>query len=380
MEIREMPNTNSKRQLLPVALIAAIAITAGCNDESTSTESSATPTTPVAAAPMSSYGGPGSNWAYDLFEDGTFEVTRSPAMGLADDLTVNGSYEVTAAGFLQMTVATSSGIDAPAVGELLWAIEVPDQVLLLSPASSSDDYMIPMVQGGQCADGDFGGNWINVRARLSGDATSSVGDYFGSINYTISDGATSLSTSFTLGDGFASQEASSLGNGFCRDGVINTADSDIYVSANGGAIANAFASDEDGGFFVLAMPKKTLSSIAAFDGNYVGVASDDGTSTEQKVRPVSVVCNSGICSGDYVTDVTTGAAAGQPFTVDLFGTINEPLHGFATGQVDTGEATGNIACMVDDDVLGTGQRMISCAGQSPSRNYRLFNLILTSAD
>ncbi len=373
----------NKYPLLPIALIAVIAVAAGCGEEETTTSIAAvadTPDVPVTVAPMSSYGGPGSNWAYDLFEDGTFQVTRSAALGLADDLTVSGSYEVTAAGFLQMTVDASTGTDAAAVGELLWAIEVPNQALLLSPASSSDDYMIPMVQGGQCADGDFGGNWINVRARLSGDASSSVGDYFGSINYTISDGATSLSTSYALGGGFAGQEASSLGNGFCSDGVIQTAESDIYVSANGGVIANAFASDEDGGFFVLAMPKKTLRSVAAFDGNYIGVSSDDGTSTEQKVRPVSVTCNSGICSGDYVTDVATGATAGQPFTVDLFGTINEPLHGFATGQLDIGGATGNIACMVDDDVLGTGQRMISCAGQSPSRTYRLFNLILTSAD
>jgi len=373
----------NKYPLLPAALIAVMAVAAGCGEEETTTSTAAVadaPEAPVAVAPMSSYGGPGSNWAHDLFEDGTFQVTRSPAMGLANDLSVSGSYEVTAAGFLQMTVDASTGADAPAVGELLWAVEIPDQALFLSPASTSDDHMIPMVQGGQCANGDFGGNWINVRARLSGDATSPVGDYFGSINYTISDGATSLSASHALGGGFASQEASSLGNGYCRDGVIVTAESDIYVSASGSVVANAFASDEDGGFFVLAMPKKTTSSIAAFDGNYIGIASDDGETVEQKVRPVSVTCSGGICSGDYVTDVATGATAGQPFTVDLFGTINEPLHGFATGQLSADGATGNIACMVDDDVLGTGQRVISCAGQSPSRVYRLFNLILASTD
>ena len=84
--------------------------------------------------------------------------------------------------------------------------------------------------------------------------------------------------------------------------------------------------------------------------------------------------------GDLVTDVVTGVTAGQPFTLDLFGTSNDPGPGFITGSINISGVVGNIACMVDDNVRGTGQRMISCAGQSPTKSYEIVNLILASTD
>ncbi len=88
--------------------------------------------------------------------------------------------------------------------------------------------------------------------------------------------------------------------------------------------------------------------------------------------PVAVSCSSGICSVDRITDITNGTTAGQPYTLDLFGTVNEPSSGFATGQINVVGGAGNVD--------GTGQRTISCAGQSPTSGYRLFNLILASTD
>lgn len=371
------------RWILTSAVLAVFSVTAGCGEESTS----ATPSTvtgapdPVAETPpMSSYSGPGSNWHYDLNEDGSFEITRSPVVGAANDLVISGTYQTTAAGFLQMTVDASSGTDAPAVDSSLWALEVPDYALFLSPASSSDDRMIPLVQGGQCIGSDLANNWINVQARLSADATSPEGSYFGTFNFTAAVGTSDLSTQFALAGGFSDQGSATLDPGFCNDGVMSTASSDIYFSGTGSVMANAFASDQDGGFLLLALPKTTIGSISDYDGSYVGVLTDDGADANQKVLPVSVTCAAGVCSGDIVTDISTGATAGQPFTADLFGTINEPASGFATGLINMGGSTGTIACMVDNNVRGTGQRMISCTGQSPIRGYAMLNLILASTD
>ncbi len=127
----------------------------------------------------------------------------------------------------------------------------------MSPTGSASDQMIPMVEGGECSGGDFGGNWITVRARPDDNATSGEGNYFGFFSYTGSNATATLSSGFALADGFAAQEAASMGTGYCRNGVVLTENSDIYVS--------------------------------------------------------------------------TGATAGQPFTVDLFGSTNEPAHGFVTG-------------------------------------------------
>lgn len=373
---------NSRLVLLP-AVLTVFSITAGCGDE---TISSVAATVAGASGPelvnppMSSYSGPGSDWHYELNEDGSFMITRSPVIGAANDLTVSGTYQTTAAGFLQMTVEASSGISAPAVDASLWALEVPDYALFLSPASTDDDRMIPMVQGGQCVGSDLGNNWINVQARPSDDAGSSEGSYFGSFNFTASNGTSDLTTQFSLSAGFPDQGSASLNPGFCNDGIMSTASSDIYFSGTGAVMANAFAADEDGGFMLLALPRTTIGSISDYDGSYVGVLANSGADSGERVVPVSVTCAAGVCSGDVVVDISTGATAGQPFTADLFGTINEPSSGFATGQFSMDGNNGNIACMVDNDVRGTGQRMISCTGQSPFRGYPMFNLILASTD
>lgn len=371
------------RWILTSAVLAVFSIASGCGEETTSATPSSVADAPDPVAetpPMSSYSGPGSNWHYDLNEDGTFEITRSPVVGAANDLVISGTYQTTGAGFLLMSVDAGSGSGAPAAGSSLWALEVPDYALFLSPASNGDDRMIPMVQGGQCIGSDLSNNWINVQARPSADATSAQGSYFGSFNFTNAVGTADLATQFALTGGFPDQGQVTLSPGFCNDGIITTATSDIYLSDTGAAMANAFASDQDGGFLLLALPRSTIGSLDDYDGSYVGILADNGGDPDQKVFPVAVTCASGICTGAVVTDVTTGATAGQTFTVDLFGTINEPSPGFATGEFRMGGGTGSIACMVDSDVRGTGQRMISCTGQSPLRGYPMLNLVLASTD
>ncbi len=367
------------RWLLSCAIVATFSIVAGCGDEDTPISASPPPP-PVGPVPMTTYAGAGSNWNYDLFQDGTFALTRATAIGLANDLSVSGSFQTTAAGFLQMTIGAASGTDAPQAGTTVWAVEVPNYALLLSPISTSDDSMIPMIQGSQCPGTDLVNNWVNVRTRFNSDSTSANGSYFGSFNFTNGNGGTELINQFALAGGYADQGSASLGFGVCRDGIIRNPDAIVYLAGTGGAVAHVGPSDADGGFVVFALPKRTIASIDSLDGSYVGILSDNGESSNQKVSPVSITCASGICTGDEVTDVVTGATAGQPFTFDLFGTSNDPGQGFITGTLDIGGVVGNIACMVDDNVRGTGQRMMSCAGQSPTRSYQMVNLILASND
>ena len=367
------------RWLLSCALIATFSIVAGCGDEDAPISASPPPP-PVGPVPMSTYAGAGSNWNYDLFQDGTFSLTRATVIGLPSDLSVSGSYQTTAAGFLQMTVGAASGTDAPQVGATVWAIEVPDYALLLSPISTGDNQMIPMIQGSQCPGTDLANNWISVQPRASSDATSANGSYFGSFSYTNGNGGTQLISQFALADGFADQGTASLGFGVCRDGVISNPDAVVYLAGTGGAVANIGPSDADGGIVVFALPKSTVASIDSLDGSYIGIMADRGAFTSDIVSPVSISCTSGICIGDLVTDVVTGVTAGQPFILDLFGTSNDPGPGFITGSINISGVVGNIACMVDDNVRGTGQRMISCAGQSPTKSYEIVNLILASTD
>jgi len=296
------------------------------------------------------------------------------------DLSVSGTYQVTAEGFLSLTIDASSGDDAPVRGGTAWALQIPNQALVLSPVSTADDHFVAMVNGGECPNTDLASNWINVRASLSADAQSPESSYFGSLDHSFADGSTVLTSRFALTTGNPAQGEYSLGNGFCRDGIINSPTSDIYLAPTGGTTVHVDAAAADGGMFVFALPRTTIGSINDLDGSYAGLLSDESAGFGEKVSPVVVTCNSGICSGDFVTDIDAGTLAAQPFTVDLSGTINEPAIGLTTGEISLGDSTSNIGCMVDPDTLGNGQRTISCAGQSPTRGYGLLNLVLTSND
>lgn len=376
----------SNRRLLPAVVIATVSFASGCLDNTVDPEAVAAQVAADAAVqpdvvqpPMSTYSAPGSNWQYDFHDNGTYAISRSDAPGLTNDLSVSGDYQTTNSGFVSMSVGSSSGTDAPSVDSQMWALEVPGFALVLSPVSTSDDRFLPMVSGGQCPGTDFSNNWITVRALPSADSTSASGSYFGSMSYRHTDGSTNLSTQFALTNGNPDQGEMALGNGYCRDGIVATSTSDIYLAVEGSATIRANV-DDTVESMIFSLPKTTIGSISSFDGTYAGVLSDDGADLNNKVSPVIVTCNSGICSGDIVSDIDAGTMAGQPFVVDLSGSINVPGPGLTTGQLQLGGSNGNVGCMVDADLTGNGSRMISCAGQSPTRDYRLFNLILTSND
>jgi hypothetical protein len=363
--------------LIALGVIAAIG---GCGEETQTTlPISADPQIePIPPAPMSSYSGPGSVWNYELHTDGTYSVSRDA--GTDSELLVSGSYQSTAAGFLSMTVDSSSGNNAPAPGASLWALEVPNLLLVMSPVSTDDDHFVPMVYGHECPGTDLGNNWINVRPSDSQDAASDAGGYFGAFNFVDSTTETLLVTQHALTDGNVDHGLQSLGHGYCDSGIVNTVDSDIHLSVSGAAVAHIGATSPDGGVFALALPKRTLGSIDDLDGSYIGVLSDHGASPGQRVSAVTVSCAGGLCSGDIVADVSSGTLSGETFGFDLFGTTNDPSIGFITGDIDLAAGNGNLACTVDANVAVTGQRMISCVGQSPSRSYRTVNVILASSD
>jgi len=376
----------SNRHLLPAVVIASVSVATGCLDNTVDPEAVAAQVAAAAAVqpvvvppPMATYGAQGSNWQYDFNDDGTYLITRSERPGMDNDLSVSGAYQVTDAGFVSMDVGASSGIDAPDVGSAIWAVEVPDFALVVSPVATSDDNFIAMVPGGECAGNDLSNNWIAVRAQASGDATSAEGSYFGSMIYQQSANSTSLTSQYALTTGNPDQGSLDLGIGYCSDGIVETATSDIYLGSQDSATVRANVGDASEQT-VFSLPKTTIGSIVDLDGSYSGVISDDGKDLDAKVSPVVVTCNAGICTGDVVSDVIAGTTAGEPFTVDLSGSINVPGSGLTTGQLQLGGSNGNVGCMVDADLDTNGSRVISCAGQSPTRDYRLFNLILISND
>ncbi|MGI9261372.1 MAG: hypothetical protein ACR2QR_05015 [Woeseiaceae bacterium] len=371
-----MKDNRISRWALGAILAGAVIYIGGCSSSDSPLPSTPPPPPPPPGPAPVAYNGPGSVWDTDLRTDGTFQITRRPDLATAIDLTIDGTYVRSAAGFVVLTVDSASGPDAPSQGDTAWAVEAQGYALMLY---TQGDSFIPMITSGVCPSTDFDGNWVIARKRVDADATEIDGDYFGSFAFDATTGQGSLPARHALSDGFPSAGAGTLEAGTCANGIMEVSDALMYLTDNGGAIVHTNLSDPDDASFIFALTQKAVTSVAALDADYAGILFDQSAAQGAQISPVSITCTNGLCSGAFVTDVANNTTSGT-FTVDLFGTTNAPVTGFLTGTVtDEGGNSGNLACMIDEDVQGSGQRLLSCVGQAPGNNQRLFNLFFASS-
>lgn len=375
-------NKNFGFSMLLVASISAGILSCGGDSGSTTTTNGTSDT-------GQSYFGPGSTWNINLAADSTFTITYAATIGADVSLTVTGTYERLASGYLHLTVADSEGVDGPSAGDEAWALEAPGYAMLLKPMDASSDQIIPMLASGSCPSGDFSANWVIVKKANASDATDSGRDWFGSFQWTQQTSTATLPTKYALDNAFtAVTEGGGAMTGTCSEGIMTidenndmTADAAMYLTSNGGAIVHTSLTSPSDASFIFGLTQKEISSVANLQGNYAGILFDENMSDGSKINPVSFVCDAnGQCSGALVLDVETGETSTGNDTVTVNLANPDTLgDGLITGTI-TSDGTGNLACMVDIDVLSSGKKIISCVGQSPGDQTRMFNVLLVSKD
>ena len=324
-----------------------------------------------------SYNGPGSKWDFSL-DDGGFTITMRESVDNPVALTVDGTYEPMASGFLVLTVGGSEGTDGPEAGAQAWAIEVPGYALIRKPMDADSDPVIPMVLAGSCPTEDVLANWVIVKKANDSAADDVDRDFFGTFAYTAASGSANLPMRRALANMFQDSGAQALSGGACENGIMTVEDAVMYLTSNGGAIVHTEVSEPADGSFIFALSQKAIADVANLDADYARVLFDDSMTGGQKIQPVALSCTAGICTGTIVTNVTTGATSAETVTVTLDGTPDALGNGLITGTIASGADTGNLACMADRDVLGSGRIMVSCVGQSPGDNGNMFNVLFTS--
>ncbi len=326
-----------------------------------------------------SYNGPGSKWDVTLNGDDTFAITMRAQVNSPVLLTVNGTYERLTSGFLRFTVTDAEGQDAPSAGDAAWALEVPGYALLLRPIDDNGDQILPMVRAGECPTTDINANWVIVKKDSAAMADDADRDFFGQFNFDVSAGNATLPSRRALANNFQDGGEESISGGTCANGLMNIVDTVMYLTSNGGAIVHTNINNPDDGSFIFALAQKAISNITNLDGNYAGMLFDDNSSSGDKIEPVSMSCTGGTCVGTIVTDITTGAVSAETVTLNLTGTPDLLGAGLVTGTITNG-TSGNLACMADINVLDSGRKIVSCVGQSPGDNSKMFNVLFVSND
>ncbi len=362
----ELKKTLCKTAFAVSSLTLILTACGGGNDSSSSTSVS------------SSYQGPGSTWDVDL-SDENFTITRKESPVDPVDLTVEGTYTRLASGFLEMTVASATGDDAPAAGDKAYAIEVPGYAMLLKPVDSGQ--IISMVKSGACPTEDIDANWVIVKMRDDGDASDPNQDFFGQFNYDVSTGTPSIPSKYNLNGGVITGD-SSLGSGTCENGLMIVGDpgdqAAMYLTDNGGAIVQTSIDNESEASFIFGLGAKEIGSLVALQGSYGGWLFDDNQPSGDEVIPVAMTCDeSGVCTG-AILDLDTGVASeSETVTITLTGP-DSPQTGFVSGVIDDGSDTGNLYCMADVNASSSGQKIVTCTGQSPGDNQKMFNVMFVS--
>lgn len=360
-------------KLLAVVFVATLISACSASTDTTTTTSDAT-----------AYSGPGSKWNFNLAADNSFTIERSAGVNAPVDMTIAGSYSRLASGFMTLTVASSTGTNAPAAGDIAWAVEVPGYALLVKPMQAGSDQMIAMVASGSCPTGDLNANWVLVKQDVGRDTSDPTADYTGTFSYNATSGTPGLPSKYSLTDPTTNLGTFSLGAGTCADGILSFAGATLYLTNNGGAVVHTFGSDlttEDDDNFIFALEQKAIGNVNTMDGDFVGMLFDEAGTAGNKIVPISMSCVSGVCTGYNVTDIETGAVdTSSSVTVSLTGTVDTPETGIITGTISTNTSVGNLTCMLDIDVSGTGKKIGSCVGQAPDDATKMFNVMFVSKD
>jgi hypothetical protein len=329
------------------------------------------------AAQALNYNGPGSKWDVSLV-DGGFTITMRESVDAAVALTVEGTYQRMASGFLVLTVSSSQGAEGPEAGAQAWAVEVPGYALILKPMDDGSDQVIPMVVAGSCPENDVAANWVMVKKASAAAADDADREFFGTFAYSTETNTAMLPVRRALANAFQDAGAQALAGGACEGGIMTVEDAVMYLTSNGGAIVHTEVNNPDDGSFIFALAQKAIADVNNLDADYAGVLFDDSMTEGQKIQPVALSCTAGACTGTIVTDVTTGATSAESVTVTLDGVPDDFGNGLITGTIASGADTGNLACMADTGVLDSGRIMVSCVGQSPGDNSNMFNVLFTS--
>lgn len=319
----------------------------------------------TAASTTYSYNGPGSHYAISI-GNGTFTLSKAATSAATADWTATGSY-TTSLGYRFLTISSVTGSGGPTAGDKGYVLEVPGIGSFLKPFGSGP--VIPMVSSGSCPTGDFTGNWIitNAGSDTPDDANDS---FFGAYAFTFATGANSVQPDYRLTN-FTARNGASAGAATCTNGVVTfVGGATGYMTPSGAAIING------GGQNIMAFPSGSFS-VAGLAGDYSSLVFDGGSNA---VSPVSVTISGSAGTAYDLTEsnISAGTVPGTSSATFTISAANTPGTGFFTSVVTIAAQTGNMACTVLNNTAVTTTKVILCAGQQPSDNSKLYNLLMVS--
>jgi hypothetical protein len=326
-----------------------------------------------------SYTGAGSEWNITLNTDNTFVLTHAAAVGGATDMTVNGTFQTYNTGFVQLTVTSATGTNAPPAGATALGLQIPGTVFFLQPNGGGN--LIAMVPSGTCPSGPVTYSWIDMKVPTGWTDTMEV---MGQATWTPAANNITISNQLDLATfatpGGAVPHSQSI---TCANGLGTTSGADMFLDAAGGAIVHTGTNTPGSDSIIFAAEQSAGVTAASIAGNYAGLVFQSGAVGAARNFPVSLALTAsagGVSGPGYaLSDVTTGTTTGQGVKITLSSTTS--LTGTVSGTIDFGGPMGggtvrNVGCVVQPNANGSGQTVVACASEDTSLAF--FSIILVS--
>jgi len=336
------------------------------------------------------YAGGGSVYTVDFEPDGTFSMQGEEAGG--ERVSATGTYN-RLYGFLRLTIVSSEGPGAPAVGTTTWAMELPGHTTFIQWPTEGQSGLIPMLLSGVCPEENLSLNWLKVGS-LETSAYDHTAEALGLFRVDLGMWTSTIEDAFSVALTVIDRSQPEFAAQACDPSELS-----LEVVEDGQRIANLFLSGES----ALVQPHEQSGTVLALQGSettqealtgvYAGfmVQHRESTGARQRPgpvcgcgpegcgpdllegewtpvsRPVRVVLGTdGRMKGQVFTDLEAGTVqADLGFTIEL-STMNQPHPGFATGTFSNGSGQGQIACSVTTGVgHDDAQVLLVCLAQPP---------------
>ena len=328
--------------------------------------------------------GPSENaaWELELGDTDSFELTKRASPSELSEYSLLGTYSDLGSGYKELTI--TSNLPADITSNTLVALEMDDEAIILFPFEAGSSDLIALIPlsddiSEQCPSNDVTGNWL--RFDSTEDTSSESNAFIGEIRYSVNSDTIRLITGFALDDEFSGQTNEiSLADANCENGLSELDSGNQYFSENT-LVAEEDGADTYGRIFSL--PALTVSSLTAFDGDYVGYMFK--LSEVADTSFASANCTSGNCDITLKNDHTDTSSSTETYTLEFDeDSLNPSSVGLVQGtiaSVSNTSNTGNLLCTINTDLTpsNTGTtKVIACAAQAPDENTSIISFFFVA--
>ncbi len=282
---------------------------------------------------------PGDLWSWEILSDLTWTASNN-TLGY----TYSGTWTTLPSGFLKLTILVTDEPGAMA-GDVAYALEVPDTVLVVKPAGVTSNLIIAARIGTCPGTGTLDLNWVELTSSGFNELTDTA---YGTSEATISGPSWSVSNAEYLLDG-SPNGVDLITTLSCSGGLITDSGAPSEVIAI--APTGVFISDSGpgaGGVIGMSEPAApiVLSDLVAAGREYRSFQYKDASigiadSRANWARPNGT---GGLTGGDYV-DIETNAEDASSTATILF--TSQPSPGVVRGTLTDGAGTSDIVFMVN---------------------------------